>query len=96
MAAPNAPGSGIRSGGRSRRPGSCRRTRTTAVVELAAASGLSRLPPDELRSHRGHQRGTGELLRAALDAGVRHIVLGIGGSATTDGGRGILEALGAT
>lgn len=67
----------------------------TAVVEMAAASGLSRLAPSELDPIGATSVGTGELLRAALDEGCRHIVLGIGGSATTDGGRGILEALGA-
>ena len=66
----------------------------SAVLELAAASGLSRLAPSELDPVRATSRGTGDLIRAALDAGVRHIVLGIGGSATTDGGRGIVEALG--
>jgi len=67
-----------------------------ACVELASASGLSRLTPDERDPFGASTRGTGEVLRAVLDAGIRHIVLGIGGSATTDGGRGILEALGAT
>jgi glycerate kinase len=67
-----------------------------AVVELAAASGLSRLRPDELDPLGASTRGTGELLRAALDEGVREITLGIGGSATNDGGAGILEALGAS
>jgi len=66
-----------------------------AAVELAAASGLSRLSPAERDPLGASTRGTGEVLRAALDAGVRRIVLGIGGSATTDGGAGILEALGA-
>lgn len=66
-----------------------------AVVELAAASGLSLLQPDELDPLGASTRGTGELLRAALDAGVREVTLGIGGSATNDGGAGILEALGA-
>ncbi len=67
-----------------------------AVVELAAASGLSRLGPGELDPVGAASRGTGDLIRAALDEGARHIVLGIGGSATTDGGRGIVEALGGT
>ena len=67
----------------------------TAVVEMAEASGLSRLAAGELDSVGATSIGTGELLRAALDSGCRHVVLGIGGSATTDGGRGILEALGA-
>ena len=67
-----------------------------AYVELAAASGLSRLAADELDPMGATTHGTGDLLRAAMDAGVAHVVLGIGGSATTDGGRGILEALGAS
>ena len=65
------------------------------VVELAAASGLSRLRTDERDPLGASTRGTGELLRAALDDGVREITLGIGGSATNDGGAGILQALGA-
>ena len=65
------------------------------VVELAAASGLSRLRTDERDALGASTRGTGELLRAALDDGVRDITLGIGGSATNDGGAGILQALGA-
>ncbi|MBA3876890.1 MAG: glycerate kinase [Anaerolinea sp.] len=69
---------------------------TTAVIELAAASGLSRLAPGELDPIGATTHGAGDLLRAALDAGVRRVVLGIGGSATTDGGRGIVEALGAS
>jgi glycerate 2-kinase len=68
---------------------------TRAVVELAAASGLSRLAPGELNPAGASTYGTGELLRAALDAGIERITLGIGGSATTDGGSGILRALGA-
>lgn len=66
-----------------------------AVLEMAAASGLSRLAPAELDPLGATTAGTGELIRAALDAGVRDLTLGIGGSATNDGGRGILEALGA-
>jgi glycerate kinase len=66
-----------------------------AIVELAAASGLSRLAPTELDPLGASTFGTGEVLRAALDAGVRDITLGIGGSATNDGGAGILRALGA-
>jgi glycerate 2-kinase len=65
------------------------------VVEMAAASGLSRLQPDERDPVGATSRGTGHLLAAALDRGVRSITLGIGGSATTDGGRGLLEGLGA-
>ena len=65
-----------------------------AVVELAAASGLSRLAADERDPVAASTFGTGELLRAVLDAGIRRIDLGVGGSATTDGGLGILAALG--
>lgn len=68
---------------------------TRAIVELAAASGLSRLATTEFDPIGATTRGTGELLLAALDAGVRDITLGIGGSATNDGGAGILRALGA-
>jgi glycerate 2-kinase len=67
-----------------------------AVVELAEASGLSRLTPTERDPMGAATMGTGEVLRAALDAGAREITLGIGGSATNDGGAGILRALGAT
>jgi glycerate kinase len=66
----------------------------TAVVEMAEASGLHRLPPGTLAPLTATTYGTGELLAAALDAGARHIVLGVGGSATTDGGAGMLAALG--
>jgi glycerate kinase len=67
-----------------------------AFIEMAAASGLSRLAPDELDPLGATTRGTGELILAALDEGVRDITLGIGGSATNDGGAGILRALGAS
>jgi glycerate kinase len=66
-----------------------------AVVELAEASGLSRLTMSERDPLGASTQGTGEVLRAVLDAGIRSITLGIGGSATTDGGAGILRALGA-
>ena len=66
-----------------------------AVVELAEASGLSRLSPAERDPVGASTRGTGEVLRAVLDDGIRMVTLGIGGSATTDGGAGILAALGA-
>jgi len=68
---------------------------THAVVELAEASGLSRLAASERDPVGASTRGTGEVLRAVLDDGIRTITLGIGGSATTDGGAGILRALGA-
>ena len=67
---------------------------TRAVVELAAASGLSRLAQSERDPAGASTYGTGEVLRAVVDAGVRQIDLGVGGSATTDGGLGILAALG--
>lgn len=65
-----------------------------AVVEMADACGLARLPggPAPMTAS---SRGLGELVAAALDAGQRTIVLGIGGSASTDGGAGMLSALGA-
>ncbi|MEU3785965.1 glycerate kinase [Streptomyces sp900129855] len=67
----------------------------TAVVEMAEASGLQRLPVGVFAPLTASTYGSGELLRAALDAGVRTIVFGVGGSATTDGGAGMLSALGA-
>jgi glycerate kinase len=67
---------------------------TRAVVELAAASGLSLLTPAERDPLNASTFGTGEVLRAVLDAGIRRIDLGVGGSATTDGGLGLLAALG--
>jgi len=66
----------------------------TAVIEMAAASGLP-LVPKQLRDPRiTSTEGTGWLLKAALDAGLRKIVIGIGGSATNDGGTGLARALG--
>lgn len=68
-----------------------------AFVELAAASGLARLSAGErtpASAGIASTRGTGELVKAALDAGVQRITLGLGGSATTDGGSGLLAALG--
>ncbi|MGW8743422.1 glycerate kinase [Streptomyces sp. NPDC055794] len=67
----------------------------TAVVEMAEASGLQRLPEGVLAPLTASTYGSGELLRAALEAGARTIVFGVGGSATTDGGAGMLAALGA-
>jgi glycerate 2-kinase len=69
-----------------------------AFVEMAAASGLAHLGIDErtpANARLASTRGTGELVRAALDAGVERITVGLGGSATTDGGAGLLRALGA-
>ena len=66
-----------------------------AVVEMADVSGLALLMPDRLDALGASSYGTGEVIRAALDHGCREIVLGIGGSASTDGGAGMLQALGA-
>ena len=66
---------------------------TRAVVEMAEASGLSRVTAAERDPIGATSIGTGELVGAAIDAGARHVTLGIGGSATTDGGRGLLEGL---
>jgi glycerate kinase len=66
-----------------------------AVVELAEVSGLARLGSDPLQPLAATSRGTGELIAAALDAGCRRVVVGIGGSASTDGGAGLLRGLGA-
>lgn len=65
-----------------------------AVVELADACGLNRLPGGQLAALTASSGGLGQLVRAALDAGCRRIVLGIGGSASTDGGAGMLAELG--
>lgn len=67
----------------------------TAVIEMAAASGLALVPPARRNPLVTSSRGTGELIRAALDAGARRFILGIGGSATNDGGAGMVQALGA-
>ncbi|NQT87407.1 glycerate kinase [bacterium] len=66
-----------------------------AVIEMAAASGLPLVPADQRDPTLATAFGTGELLLAALDRGVRRILLGIGGSATVDGGAGMAQALGA-
>lgn len=68
---------------------------TTAVVELAAVAGLVRLPGGLPAPLTASSRGVGEVLAAAVDDGCRSIVLGLGGSASTDGGAGLLQALGA-
>lgn len=65
-----------------------------AVIEMAAASGLESVPPARRNPLVTTSRGTGELIRIALDAGARRFVLGVGGSATNDGGAGMLQALG--
>jgi len=67
---------------------------TAAVIEMAAASGLALVPEDQRDPRQTTTYGTGQLLLAALEAGVRDIVMGIGGSATVDGGAGCAQALG--
>lgn len=66
-----------------------------AVIEMALASGLAVLPGGILRAREASSLGTGELIRCALDSGCTEIVLGVGGSANTDGGAGMLAGLGA-
>jgi len=65
-----------------------------AILEMAAASGLALLDPDKLDPMQASTFGLGEMITASLDLGARHIVLGIGGSATSDGGTGMASALG--
>lgn len=67
----------------------------TAVIEMAEASGLPLVPREQRNPLLTTTRGTGELLLAALGLGVREIIIGIGGSATNDGGAGMAQALGA-
>lgn len=66
-----------------------------AVVEMADACGLVRLPDGKRQALASSSAGLGEVIAAALDAGVEELVIGIGGSASTDGGAGMLTALGA-
>ncbi len=66
----------------------------TAVVEMAAASGLPLVPPEKRDILQASTFGTGELVRLALEEGARRIVVGLGGSATCDGGAGMAQALG--
>jgi len=80
--------------GESIRTGYARRG-DTAVVELADVSGLVRLPGGRPAPMTATSRGTGELIAAAITSGCTRIILGIGGSATTDGGAGLVRALGA-
>ena len=67
----------------------------TAVMEMAQASGLPYVPMDQKDPRKATSLGTGEMIAAALKEGVRKILIGIGGSATNDGGIGMLAALGA-
>ena len=80
--------------GESVRTGYARRGET-AVIELADACGLMRLPGGRREPLTASSFGAGQALAAALEAGARRIVLGVGGSASTDGGAGLLQALGA-
>ncbi len=66
----------------------------TAIIEMAAASGLALVAPALRNPMNTTSYGTGELIRAALHAGINHLIIGIGGSATNDGGAGMLQALG--
>ncbi len=67
----------------------------TAVIEMAAVSGLEMLEPDDATARHATSRGLGELIAHALDHGATAVVVGVGGSASTDGGAGMLAALGA-
>ncbi|MCF3097143.1 glycerate kinase [Aeromonas australiensis] len=65
-----------------------------AVIEMAAASGIHLVAPEQRNPLLTSSFGTGELILAALEMGVKHLILGIGGSATNDGGAGMIQALG--
>src|SRR5690625_105935 len=69
--------------------------RQTAVIEMAAASGLHLVPEEKRNPLITTTKGTGELILAAMNRGVKHIIIGLGGSATNDGGAGMVQALGA-
>ncbi len=66
----------------------------TAVVEMAAASGLTLVPEPQRDPRHTTTYGTGELIQAAIDAGAQKLIVGLGGSATNDGGAGAMQALG--
>ena len=66
----------------------------TAVIEAAAAAGIALLSPDELNPLKASTYGLGELIKDAISLGVRDFIIGLGGSATNDGGTGMLSALG--
>ena len=67
---------------------------TTAVIEVASAVGLARLAPDEHDVRNSSTRGVGQLFIEALDAGFTDFIIGVGGSATNDGGAGMIQAMG--
>lgn len=66
----------------------------TAIIEMASASGLGLLEPSQYDPMHADTFGTGELIKAALDAGAKRLIIGIGGSSTNDAGTGMLRALG--
>ncbi|MBP7507703.1 MAG: glycerate kinase [Prolixibacteraceae bacterium] len=66
----------------------------TAIIDLSSASGLQLLKPEEYSALKASSYGTGQLIRASVEAGAKKIILGLGGSATVDGGMGALMALG--
>src|SRR5690606_36339160 len=66
----------------------------TALIEMANASGIRLLRSDELKPIKANSFGTGEQIKIALDWGVKRIIIGMGGSATVDGGCGMIQALG--
>lgn len=80
--------------GGSHLPGGLSGAEPTGVIEMAQASGFSLLPGGEGDPYLATTRGTGELMIAAIDAGCTRLVVGVGGSATVDGGTGMAEALG--
>jgi glycerate 2-kinase len=65
-----------------------------AVLDMASSSGIELLKREELNPMKASSYGTGELIKAALDSGAKELIIGIGGSATNDGGIGIISALG--
>lgn len=77
-------------------PAALLRVGETAYVECAQAAGLALTPEEMRRAEHATSRGVGELVVAAIDGGARKVVVGLGGSATNDGGAGLLAALGAT
>jgi len=72
----------------------CDHREQRAVIDVASACGLDRIPDDRHDPWQLHSFGVGELMRAALDAGAEHLMIGLGGSGTVDGGAGMLAALG--
>jgi glycerate kinase len=79
--------------GPARPPGGVRSARATAIVEMAAASGLGLVGARDRDAVAASTFGTGELIMAAVEAGATHVLLGVGGSATTDGGAGAIRAI---